>query len=71
MKKKEFRGYIDGHYVSGTFTEKNDQDVEKEEQEFDEAMSVLGNGIKTVGKVVLGGLALLAIGAALSDENNK
>ena len=30
MKKKEFRGHVDGHYVSGTLTEKDNKDIEEE-----------------------------------------
>lgn len=65
MERKRFTGWIDGHYVSGTYTEQNDQDIKEENEVIG---SVIGGGLKLVGAVLLGGLALAALAGTTKDE---
>lgn len=65
MERKRFTGWIDGHYVSGTYTEENTQDV----KETNEAVAgVVADSLKLIGGLLLGGIALAALVAKCPDD---
>lgn len=66
MKKKQFTGHVDGHFVSGTLTERDEVDFIREQEENAAIAKSLGKAVKVVVGVVIGA----AILAALSDQKN-
>lgn len=56
MQKKEFEGYIDGHRISGTFTEKDANDCAKEKKEEEQKGSTLGTVVGIAATLLVVGL---------------
>jgi len=70
MKEKKFVGWVDGHFVKGTLTDKDEVDFQREREEGEKNK---GKGVtvgKVIGAAVIGAL-ILGLGSSTKDSGSK